>query len=242
MSNRSKINKTKSFDSDELYNNCNSDPKLVTCSCGKTSFTIFNGRVRKARECACIDCYQHVIWAQSKDGPQVPPILSAGYWDNDIRVESGEENIMVILLRKDARAKRTVAKCCYSTLMIDHPGYKQLRFGLYENTCSISWDNDSEPPSITRPPSDRIFMKDWNASRGKLPEFSGDPLRIDQRVGLPFHENVNRQSIDNPMGETCQSLFRRLPWFSLDVKEGFIPKDKNLWPNLKPVEPHADAN
>ena len=49
----------KPFDSDELYDNCSSDPKQVTCICGNVAFSIFNGRVRQARECACNDCYQH---------------------------------------------------------------------------------------------------------------------------------------------------------------------------------------
>ena len=38
----------KPFDSDELYDNCSSDPKQVTCICGKVAFSIFNGGVRKA--------------------------------------------------------------------------------------------------------------------------------------------------------------------------------------------------
>ena len=50
----------KPFDSDELYDKCSSDLKQVTCICGKVAFSIFNGRVRKARECACNDCYQHM--------------------------------------------------------------------------------------------------------------------------------------------------------------------------------------
>ena len=52
----------KPFDSDELYDDCNSDPKQVACFCGEVAFTVFNGRVRMARECACNDCYQHMKW------------------------------------------------------------------------------------------------------------------------------------------------------------------------------------
>ena len=69
----------KPFDSDELYDNCSSDPKEATCFCGRTAFSIFNGRVRKARECACIECYQHLTWANSKVGPEVPPIIPISY-------------------------------------------------------------------------------------------------------------------------------------------------------------------
>ena len=45
----------KPFDSDELYDNCSADLKQVTCICGKVAFSIFNGRVRQARECTCND-------------------------------------------------------------------------------------------------------------------------------------------------------------------------------------------
>ena len=227
----------KSYDTDELYDNCSSDPKEVTCFCGKAAFTVFNGRVRKARECACNDCYQHMKWCHSVGGPDVPPILHGGYWDNDIQMERGEENLMVVMLRESGSTKKLVSKCCYSTLIIDHPGYKQLRFLMFENACKIPWDNETDPPSVTRPPSDRVFMRDWDDSRGELPEFKGDPSRIDLGCCPSFTNKTNRESIDNPLGETSQSLFQRLPWYSLEIDEGVIPKNKGDWPELKPIEP-----
>ena len=127
----------KPFDSDELYDDCNSDPKQVTCFCGEVAFTVFNGRVRMARECACNDCYQHMKWCRTVGGPDVPPIPHGGYWDNDIQLDRGEENLMVVMLRESGRSRRLVAKCCYSTLIIDHPGYKQLSFLLFENIYNL---------------------------------------------------------------------------------------------------------
>ena len=97
----------KLFDSDELYDDCNSDPKQVTCFCGKVAFTVFNGRVRMARECACNDCYQHMKWCHSVGGPDVPPILHGGYWDNDIQMERGEENLIVVMLRESSSTKKS---------------------------------------------------------------------------------------------------------------------------------------
>ena len=73
--------------------------------------------------------------------------------------------------------------------------------------------------------------------RGKLPEFKGDPSRIEQGCCPPFTNKTNRQSIDNPLGETCQSIFQRLPWYILEVGERLIPKNKEDWPDLKPIEP-----
>ena len=47
----------------------------------------------------------------------------------------------------------------------------------------------------------------------------------------------NRKSIDNPLGQTCQSIFQRVPWFTLEIEEGLVPKNKGDWPELKPIEP-----
>ena len=227
----------KPFDSDELYDDCNSDPKQVTCFCGEVAFTVFNGRVRMARECACNDCYQHMKWCRAVGGPDVPPIPHGGYWDNDIQLDRGEENLIVVMLREGGRSRRLVAKCCYSTLIIDHPGYKQLCFLLFENACKIPWDRETDPPSVTRPPIDRIYMKDWDDYRGKLPEFKGNPSRIRQEGFRLFSDEANRQSINNPIGETLQNIFQRVPWYTLDINEGVIPKNKGDWPDLKPIEP-----
>ena len=193
----------KPFDSDELYDDCNSDPKQVTCFCGDVAFTVFNGRVRMARECACNDCYQHMKWCRAVGGPDVPPIPHGGYWDNDIQLDRGEENLMVVMMRESGRSRRLVAKCCYSMLIIDHPSNKQFSFLLFENACKIPWVNQTDPPSVTGLFADRIFMSDWDDLRGELLEFKGDPLRIDQGCCHPFTEKTNRQSIDNPLGGTC---------------------------------------
>ena len=116
----------KSYDTDELYNNCSSEPKEVTCFCGKTAFTIFNGRVRQVRECACNDCFQHLTWAYGLGGPKFPPISTISYWDNDFRMDRGEENLIVVMLRVSGRSTRLVAKCCYSSLVVDHTSYNGL--------------------------------------------------------------------------------------------------------------------
>ena len=73
------MNNQKPFDSDELYDIGNSDPKQVTCFCGKVAFTVFNGRVRMAWECAFNDCYQYRKWCYPIGGPDVPPIPHGGY-------------------------------------------------------------------------------------------------------------------------------------------------------------------
>ena len=193
--------------------------------------------MRKARECVCIDCYQHLTWANLKGGPEFPTIIPLSYWDNDVQIDRGEDDLMVVMLRESGRSRRLVAKCCYSMLIIDHPSNKQFSFLLFENACKIPWVNQTDPPSVTGLFADRIFMSDWDDLRGELLEFKGDPLRIDQGCCHPFTEKTNRQSIDNLLGETCQSIFQRVSWYTLEMDESLIPKNKGNWPELKPIEP-----
>ena len=37
--------------------------------------------------------------------------------------------------------------------------------------------------------------------------------------------------------QSLQNIFQRVPWYTLDINEGLIPKNKGDWPDLKPIEP-----
>ena len=113
-------------------------------------------------------------------GPQVPIIPTLSYWDNDIAVEKGEDLLQVVLLRGKGHSLRLVSTCCFSTLMIDNPSYNRVMFMLFEEAYRIQWDEMQKSPYETWPSEPRIFVKDFEASRGKLPEFNGDPDRIHQ--------------------------------------------------------------
>jgi len=182
-----------------------------------------NGRPRRVIECCCVDCYQHLEWASVKGGPKVPIIPTLSYWDNDLVVEKGEDLLQVVLLREKGRSLRLLSTCCYSTLMVDHPFYNEVMFMLFEEACKIQWDEMLKSPYETRPAESRIFAKDFEASRGKLPKFNGDPERIHQTSDTPYVEkwnSVTSPTLENPKGETCQSLFARVPKIILGLEEG----------------------
>ena len=122
---------------DKIYDNCNPTPKEIICKCGKVLIKMSNGRPRRVLECCCIDCYQHLEWASVMGGPEVPIIPTLSYWDNDVEVVRGEEHLKVALLREDGRSKRTTATCCFSTLMVDYPGYSGVMFMLFEEACRV---------------------------------------------------------------------------------------------------------
>ena len=111
---------------DKIYDICDPTEKEISCQCGEVLIKMSHGRPRRVMECCCVDCYQHLEWASVMGGPKVPIVPTLSYWDNDIDVVRGEEHLRVVLLREDGRSKRTTATCCFSTLMVDHPGYNVL--------------------------------------------------------------------------------------------------------------------
>ena len=165
---------------DKAYENCNPSTKEITCQCGEVLIKMSNGRPRRVLECCCIDCYQQLEWASVMGGPNVPVVPTLSYWDNGIDVVRGEEHLKVVLLRENGRSRRTTSTCCYSTLMVDHSAYSGVMFMLFEEACRVQEDDPDVPPTKTRPAESRIYLKDFDTSRGELPEFQGDPSRVHQ--------------------------------------------------------------
>ncbi len=206
-----------------IYKNCDPSPKSILCFCGNVNFEMSNGRPRRVLECCCVDCFQHLEWASSKGGPIAPKIPTLSYWDNDLKLIKGEHLLQVVILRAEGRSRRLISKCCYSTLMVDHPFYNGVMFMLFEEACKIQWDSLVKSPNLTRPAESRIFVNDFGESRGKIPEFKGDQERIHNTCCPPYLDNWNimsSQYLDNPKGEKCQSIFLRVPKKNIDLEEG----------------------
>jgi hypothetical protein len=181
-----------------------------------------NGRPRRVIECCCVDCFQHLEWAAVNGGPQVSTIPTLSYWENDLVVEKGEDLLQVVLLREKGESLRLVSTCCHSTLMVDNPAYNGVMFMLFEEACRIQRNDIQISPYKTRPAESRIFVKDIEASRGKLPEFNGDPYRIHQTCWPPYVDNWKSRTsptLEHPKGETCQSLFTKVPKIILGLEE-----------------------
>jgi len=206
-----------------IYNNCDSSPKKISCFCGKVNLEMSNGRPRRVLECCCVDCFQHLEWASSKGGPQAPTIPTLSYWDNDLKLIKGEHLLQVVILRADGRSQRLISRCCYSTLMVDHPFYNGVMFMLFEEACIVQWDDLEKSPNLTRPAESRVFLNDFEVSRGKAPEFKGDQERIHNTCCPPYDDNWNILSskyLEKPKGEKCQLIFKRVPKKNLCLEEG----------------------
>ena len=99
---------------------------IVGCKCGKTKIKYTVAMPRNRLECCCVDCNDAFKWAQSKGGPTPSGRGRASdswYFENDITVLCGEENIVFHNLNEGYPTIRMVATCCYSTLCGDHPAY-----------------------------------------------------------------------------------------------------------------------
>ena len=107
--------------------------------------------------------------------------------------------------------------------MVDYPGYSGVMFMLFEEACRVQEDDPDVPPKKTRPAESRIFLKDFDTSRGELPEFQGDHARVHQTCCLEYVKgwnSISSPNLDNPSGEKFQSLFERIPEMTLGLEEG----------------------
>ena len=55
---------------------------------------------------------------------EAPLICKLTYLENDMDIERGMDKLVWYKLREGGRSTRAVAKCCHSTLAVDHPAYK----------------------------------------------------------------------------------------------------------------------
>eukprot|EP00747_Dinoflagellata_sp_TGD_P083085 gnl/TRDRNA2_/TRDRNA2_161961_c1_seq3.p1 gnl/TRDRNA2_/TRDRNA2_161961_c1~~gnl/TRDRNA2_/TRDRNA2_161961_c1_seq3.p1 ORF type:complete len:321 (+),score=30.25 gnl/TRDRNA2_/TRDRNA2_161961_c1_seq3:191-1153(+) len=138
---------------------------VVACACGKTRLSLATRAPRMRLECCCADCRQALEWAASKGGPSAPVVPQWNYFANDIRDVQGLENLKLCQLRHGAYATRAVAKCCYSTLLVDHPAYQENVFAVPGDVCQLLAEE--------RPAQGRIWTKDRDADKENLPPYSG---------------------------------------------------------------------
>ena len=95
-------------------------------------------------------------------------------------------------------------------------------FMLFEEACKVQWDDCGKSPKETRPAESRIFVKDFADYRGKIPRFNGDQNRIHSSCCPKYVEKWNSLSskyLENPKGEKCQSIFKRVPFKILGLDE-----------------------
>ena len=138
-------------------------------------------------------------------------------------VKKGEDLLQVVLLREKGKSLRLVSTCCHSTLMLYNPAYNSIMFMLLKKLAGFSGMIYGYLLMKQDLAESRIFVKDIEASRGKLLEFNGDPDLINQTCWPPYVDNwksLTSPNLEHPKGETCQSLFMKVPKIILGLEEG----------------------
>ena len=77
----------------------------ISCQCGEVRLEIGDASPIMRLQCGCCDCRQAMAWAQRQGGPKVPSTrpLDLWYFENDILVSSGKENLKWYKLRKNGK-------------------------------------------------------------------------------------------------------------------------------------------
>jgi len=151
----------------------------VTCKCGKVEVNI-RGNTRYTLECCCCDCLQKIEWAISKGCPIDKAFLKSGfklsYFGNAIVSIKGEELLKTYMLRsveEKGASIFSVAECCSSIMMIDHPAaYGGASFMILHAGCnltSIPMASQARIQSMDRHPS-----KDPETTSWPLPDYTGE--------------------------------------------------------------------
>lgn len=143
----------------------------VRCVCGKVSLTFTSLEPLVRLECGCRDCRQAREFEATRGGPKShSPLSTLAYFPNDITldqsIEDVSEIIEVVTLREGGRSSRLVARCCRSTIAVDHPGYGGKLVMVPEESCILIAAKIS--------PLARIYMGDWDHERDGDPPPTGD--------------------------------------------------------------------
>ena len=144
--------------------------------------------------------------------PQIPTL---SYWPNDILATEGEKHMGLFRLRDSPgsaayQSTRCVAMCCYSTLLVHHPNYRDNVCMVFEPAVKLS-----VPPV---PIDARIYMCDYDEEeRGPLPPVPDGCPVTDQgptKAGIDtgrFAAQPFLTPVEPRIGsDTMQALFERL--------------------------------
>lgn len=122
----------------------------VTCFCKETSILFHNPSPRLGVFCVCPDCVGQLDWCSEKAGRATTksnveqPVLRLFYFDSDVTVIKGAENLVSVKLRENGETERLTSSCCWSTLACHHWAYKNCTMVIAEG-CHLEGNQSIEP-------------------------------------------------------------------------------------------------
>jgi hypothetical protein len=124
----------------------------LTCRCGAVEVRFNESKPRAGYGCCCVDCRQKCIWANAKGGPALPAAvlryekpLELRYMSNRFVMIKGEDNVDFFKLRDGCRSTNCVSTCCFTTLLVDNPGYQEKSVLIFPEICKLQTELPLEP-------------------------------------------------------------------------------------------------
>ena len=182
----------------------------AACLCGKVSIGFVHRMPLVHLECACQDCRQAREYEATLSGPpSSSPLSQLFYFSNDVilsdTLASNPSGFLESTqLRDGGRSTRLVARCCRSTLAVDHPAYGGNIVMVPGDSCNLDADSGLGPLA-------RIYMGDWDLSQdGEAPPCtypSFGPGAPEEAKEI-YRKEFRNAAVKLPrVGESAQALF-----------------------------------
>jgi len=143
----------------------------LSCVCGKVAISFFNPIPQMRLECGCCDCRQALQWAEVDGGPKSPLLCDLWYFVNRFTFIKGKELTKWFKLRESGSSVRCVALCCKSTLLVQHPAYREKIVMVMADGCKLT------VPDMSLQQVGRCQMKDVPEDKISLVKpFKGQPV------------------------------------------------------------------
>jgi hypothetical protein len=150
----------------------------------------------------------HVLTCEQPCHENEVPRIS--YFENDMTVLRGEENLDSFKIRDDALSTRLFCKLCHTHLLVDNPFYAGNCTAVYPEVCHLS---PSAEQLFTRiPPSIIYCTSDWPTDKGPLPDYK---LRSETQFKCHFIKDAEGNVIPDP-----DLLAVVVPKFSVPINNG----------------------
>ena len=193
----------------------------ISCTCGACELTLADGKSTVSFLCGCEDCRQALQWGFKNGGVQPDPLPRLYYMRSDIIDVKGPDHMIAVKLREDGRSTRVYCKNCYSILGVDHPGYRDNIFLVFQKHCINTGD-------LTVPLTAMVQMIDYSERVGPhpvedVPVFH--TFRFPQErarwFSIPAIANAFRPPTEPINGITLSALIESLgPALVLDLEKG----------------------
>merc|ERR1712010_34458 len=190
----------------------------ISCVCGKVQISFLNPEPQMRLECGCCDCRQALQWAEVEGGPKSSLLCDLWYFANRFTFLKGKELTRWYKLRESGSSVRCVANCCKSTLLVQHPAYREKVVMVTANGCKLTL------PDISMEQVGRIHMKDVPEEKISLVSpFKGQPvdpkaLDINLEEVMHFFMKALDKEVEDGEGSTTGKEVEEHGWTAIGAE------------------------